>query len=49
LDKKQSIPDIYLNLKTTLMNGYWLIEIPIKKTADFEGDLGKIVVLSNWY
>jgi len=49
LDKKQMIPDIYLNLKTTLTNNYWLIEIPIKKTSDFEGNIGKIIILSNWY
>jgi len=30
-------------------NGFWLIEIPFVKSADFEGNTGRLTVIPNWY
>lgn len=36
-------------LKSLFTNGYYLIDIPFAKSEDFEGDVGELSIIPNWY
>jgi len=30
-------------------NGYWLVDIPFSRSSDFEGCMGRLLIVPNWY
>ena len=30
-------------------NGYWLVDIPFERSSDFDGDMGTLTLIPNWY
>gem|GEM_PF-5888870 len=36
-------------LIAVLSNNYWLVDIPIMRSSDFDGDMGRVIINPNWY
>ncbi len=47
--RQQGFFDYSPGLIAVFSNDYWLVDLPFAKSSDFEGEVGKLFLTSNWY
>jgi len=46
---QRGIWDYLPKLIAVFSNGYWLVDIPFERSSDFDGDMGTLTIVPNWY